>query len=207
MKKDVKKNQRKEWREDVEPTVQHSAVYLPMWLIGILGFLLYWGCNYVDNRGGNFSPLVYEPYVNTNQLVRFKPGGGDEFMTIGLQQYRLLCVACHQENGMGQGTQFPPLAGSEWVLAEGPNRLVRLVHAGLTGPITVSGQQFNAAMPPMGAGLDDKQLAAVLTYIRNAWGNSASRVTPEQVRRVREEMGARTAPFTAEELLRIPEGP
>jgi mono/diheme cytochrome c family protein len=200
MKKDVKTFS----PDDAEPTVHHGAIYFPMWLVGILGFLLYWGCNYVDNYGGNFSHLVYAPYLTTNELARVKPGGGDEAMTVGQQQYRLLCVACHQENGGGQAGQFPPLAGSDWVLAEGPNRLIRLIHTGVQGPMTVNGQAYNGAMPPMGAGLDDKQLAALVTYIRNSWGNQASKVTADQVKAVRADMGGRTDPHTADELLKLP---
>lgn len=190
--------------EDKEPTVHHGGIYLPMWLIGILGLMLYWGCNYVDKRGGRFEPLVYEPYLTTNQLASIRPGAGDNPVAQGAPLYRNLCVACHQESGLGIPGQFPPLAGSEWVIAEGPNRLIRLVHAGLVGPIVVNGEPYNAAMPPMGPVLNDKQMAAVLSYIRNAWGNQASIITPEQVRKARFEMQNRTEPFTADELKDLP---
>jgi mono/diheme cytochrome c family protein len=190
--------------EDKEPTVHHGGIYLPMWLIGILGLMLYWGCNYVDKRGGRFEPLVYEPYITTNQLAGLKPGGGDPLLAVGAQQYKLLCSPCHQESGLGAPGLAPPLAGSEWVIAGGPNRLIRIAHAGLSGPITVKGQVWNAAMPPMGPALDDKQMAGVISYIRSAWGNNASKVTPEQVQKVRADMGNRTDPYTAEQLEQIP---
>jgi len=59
-------------------------------------------------------------------------------------------------------------------------------------------------MPNMGASLSDDDLAAVLTYIRQSWGNKASAITPEQVKAVKAEVGNRTQPWTAAELMAIP---
>ena len=55
-------------REDREPTMGSGAVFLPMWIVGLLGFLIYWSCNFIDQRSGKFSQLVYEPYLSTNEL-------------------------------------------------------------------------------------------------------------------------------------------
>jgi mono/diheme cytochrome c family protein len=60
-------------------------------------------------------------------------------------------------------------------------------------------------MPAMGATMDDRQLAAVLYYIRNSWGNKGSKVTAEQVKKVRAELGGRSDAHTAEELLKLPD--
>jgi mono/diheme cytochrome c family protein len=189
---------------DTEPTVGSGAVYLPMWLVGLLGFLLYWGCNYVDDHGGSYSGLVYAPYLSTNQLASLKPGGGDVEMDLGRVHYKVLCAPCHQESGLGAANLAPPLAGSEWV-AGPPGRVIRIPQTGLTGPIKVNGKDWNQIMFAAGAGLDDKQLAAVLSYIRNSWGNSAPKVTAEQVKKVRGELQGRTDPHTAEELLKVTE--
>jgi mono/diheme cytochrome c family protein len=70
----------------------------------------------------------------------------------------------------------------------------------LAGPIEVNGQEWNLAMPAMGAALPDDDLAAVLTYIRQSWGNKATAITPEQVKAVRAEVGNRTQPWTADQL-------
>ncbi|MFK7851842.1 MAG: cytochrome c [Akkermansiaceae bacterium] len=108
-------------------------------------------------------------------------------MEIGKQQY-LVCGACHGQNGEG-GPAGPPLAGSEWVT--GPiSNLILIQLRGLTGPIEVKGKlyEFPAGMAPM-AYQNDEQVAGVLTYIRNSFGNKASAVKPEQVSALRGEVG------------------
>lgn len=178
-----------------------------MWLVGFLGIMLYWGCNYTDNHGGTFSALVYEPYLSTNQLAEFRPKGeGDILMARGRSVYKTICAPCHMESGTGDPTRFiPPLAESDWVTAEGPNRLIRIVLHGLTGPITVNGKTWSGtAMLAWRDTLSDEDIAAVLTYTRNAWGNRASPVSAEKVQEVRAATADRSDNWTEEELLRIP---
>jgi nitrite reductase (NO-forming) len=78
---------------------------------------------------------------------------------------------------------FPPLAGSDW-LGRGNDELIRIVLNGLSGPITVSGQDYNSVMPPMSQ-LTDDEVANILTYALNSWGNPGGRVSKEEVARVR----------------------
>ena len=108
-------------------------------------------------------------------------------MEIGKTAF-LLCGACHGQNGEG-GAIAPPLAGSEWV--KGPiSNLIRIQLRGLVGPITVAGKEYN--MPGGMAALNfqtDEQIAGVLTYVRNSFGNKASAVKPEQVAALRSEVG------------------
>lgn len=109
----------------------------------------------------------------------------------------MLCGACHGQNGEG-GPIAPPLAGSEWVTGPVSN-LIRIQLRGLQGPITVAGKEYN--MPGGMAALayqTDDQVAAVLTYIRNSFGNKASAVKAEQVAALRGEVGK--PPVTAAEL-------
>ncbi|NQW99829.1 c-type cytochrome [bacterium] len=100
----------------------------------------------------------------------------------------MLCGACHGQNGEG-GAVAPPLAGSEWVT--GPiSNLIRIQLRGLQGAITVAGKEYN--MPGGMAALSyqtDEQIASVLTYIRNSFGNKASAVKPAQVAALRSEVG------------------
>ncbi|WAC19242.1 cytochrome c [Luteolibacter sp. SL250] len=103
----------------------------------------------------------------------------------------LLCGACHGQNGEGVPMAGPPLAGSEWVTGPVSN-LVIIGFRGLTGPITVAGKEhteFVAGMAPMAAAMTDEDFAAVLTYIRNSFGNKASQVKPEWVKAFRGEIG------------------
>jgi len=101
-------------------------------------------------------------------------------MAMGKQQF-ISCAACHGAKGEGS-TIAPPLAKSDWV--NGPaERLIDIQLHGLQGPITVSGKSYNFPAPmPAQAYQTDEQIAAVLTYIRNSFGNSASVVKPEQVK-------------------------
>ena len=110
-------------------------------------------------------------------------------MAQGKTQYNL-CVACHGQNGEGSPLA-PPLANSEWVTGPWEN-LVKIQLRGLKGPIEVDGKVYDnlpAPMAPMGAGQPDENIAAVLTYIRNSFGNKADAVTPEQVKSLRSEEG------------------
>jgi len=101
----------------------------------------------------------------------------------------LLCAACHGQNGEG-GPAGPPLANSEWVTGPVSNLLL-IQMRGLEGPITVAGKEytFPAPMAAMGAAMPDEQLAAVLTYVRNSFGNKASAIKPEWIKAARGEMG------------------
>lgn len=125
----------------------------------------------------------------------------------GQTVYMQVCFACHQPTGLGLPGMFPPLAGSDWVAAKKPDRMIRMVLHGLTGLVTINGKPFATPaplMPPQGAALSDTQIADVLTYVRDAYGNKASAVTPEQVAAIREAEKTRTAMWTEAELQKIP---
>jgi mono/diheme cytochrome c family protein len=111
-------------------------------------------------------------------------------MQLGQTTYAL-CAACHGANGAGFETGGvtvgPPLAGSEWVTGPASN-LIRIQLRGLMGEITVKGKKYNLIMPPTGQ--TDEATAAVLTYIRNSFGNKAAPVTVEQVKMLRPEAAA-----------------
>lgn len=108
-------------------------------------------------------------------------------MEIGKTQF-MVCAACHGQNGEG-GPAGPPLAGSEWVTGPASN-LILIQLRGLTGPIEVAGKvyEFPAGMMAM-AYQTDEQIAGVLTYIRNHFGNKAPAVKPEEVAALRGEVG------------------
>ncbi|WP_257656493.1 c-type cytochrome [Parapedobacter lycopersici] len=102
--------------------------------------------------------------------------------------YTTYCRACHQSNGMGDGSRFPPIAESEWVSGD-KTRLISVILNGLTGPITVKGVSYNEAMPAHGSFLNDDQVAEVLTYIRGNFGNDSGPITAEEVAAVRKQGG------------------
>ncbi len=116
------------------------------------------------------------------------------------------CATCHQPDGKGMDPVYPPLAQSPWVTGD-EERLAKITLHGLWGKIEVNGKVYDPAkgIPPMtafGSLLDDKETAAVLTYVRNSWGNKASVVKPETVKKVREENKDRSIFWKPEELLK-----
>ncbi|WP_049722322.1 PVC-type heme-binding CxxCH protein [Gilvimarinus polysaccharolyticus] len=97
------------------------------------------------------------------------------------------CGTCHQADGKGlPAAQFPPLAGAEWVTGN-PERLIDITLHGLIGPINVKGQDYAGHVPMTQFKnlLNDDELAAVLSYVRNAFGNSATAISADQVAKVR----------------------
>lgn len=120
----------------------------------------------------------------------------------GEELYTMACLACHQAEGRGLEGIYPSLVKSDWVSGD-PTRLVKIIMHGLTGPIILNGKSFQSAsdlqMPAMG-GLSDKQIADVLTYIRSRFGNSASAISPDQVREIRAKTLDRNRPWLEDEL-------
>jgi mono/diheme cytochrome c family protein len=195
--------------EETEPVAERRPV--PIWIIVLLVVLLYWGDMYIMNHGadvmgktGPFPKLVFDPYRNYEDLVMANPiDPVGEARRKGKLVFNLACVACHQGTGQGTPGQFPPLAGSDWVNAEGPNRIIRIVLNGASGPITVLGQQFNNTMVAWKDTLSDEQIASVLTYVRSEWGNKSAAVTPEQVKKIRAQVADRGEPWSEAELGKV----
>jgi mono/diheme cytochrome c family protein len=108
------------------------------------------------------------------------------------------CMSCHQANGRGLPPVYPPLRGSEIVLGE-PSTLAKILLHGLEGKIEVDGQTYNQVMPAAPLRTDE-EIAAVLSYVRSAWGNSAGAIDAAMVAKVREETKGRNRSMTAREL-------
>ena len=106
-------------------------------------------------------------------------------MEKGKRVYTQTCVACHQAEGQGLPGVFPPLAKSDFLMADKPRAITALLQ-GLSGPVSVNGQTYNGVMPPVM--INDDQVAQVLTYVRNSWGNEGEAVTLEEVRKVRAQI-------------------
>jgi nitrite reductase (NO-forming) len=104
----------------------------------------------------------------------------------GKQVYMGVCFVCHMPDGKGLASVFPPLAGSDYLMAD-RDRAIRIVLKGLLGPVTVNGVTFNSAMPPQEAVLTEQQVADVLTFVTNEWGNKGAPFAVDDVRRVKNE--------------------
>ena len=115
------------------------------------------------------------------------------------------CATCHLTHGKGNANVYPPLVNSPWVLGD-KDRLIKMTLHGLWGKMTVNGKTYDPSrgVPPMTAFrslLNDNELAAVLTFVRNTWGNKGSKVEPEDVKRVRAETISRSTFWTPDDLL------
>ena len=112
--------------------------------------------------------------------------------------YNTICFACHQPSGLGLPGLAPTLVGSDWVTGP-PDKLVRIVTQGLTGPIEVNGTKWQLEMPAV-THLSDEDLAAVLTYVRREWENEGTPVTSADITATRAKINGRTTAWTAVEL-------
>jgi len=113
------------------------------------------------------------------------------------------CSTCHQPDGKGlSASGFPPLTGTPWVTGN-DERLIKIALKGLHGPIEVLGRKYAGQVPmtPFGGMLKDDEVAAVLTYVRNSFGNKAPAVSPDKVKEVRAATKDKTGFYSPAELL------
>ena len=104
-------------------------------------------------------------------------------MAAGKKVYTMYCLTCHQADGGGVTNMNPPLIKTTYVFGD-KNRIIKIVLKGLTEPIDIDGDTYTNVMPPL-AHLTDKEVADVLTYVRNSFGNKAAAVTVAEVKKVR----------------------
>jgi len=140
------------------------------------------------------------------EVVTDLKGIGRELFIKGKEIYARdgYCSTCHQANGGGlSASGFPGLLGTQWVLGN-DERLIKLVLKGIMGPIEVNGISYAGQVPmtPFGGMLNDDEVAAVLTYVRNAFGNKAPVILPDQVKKVREAVKDKTGFYSPDELLK-----
>ena len=113
------------------------------------------------------------------------------------------CVTCHQQDGKGLDPSFPSIENSPWVAGD-KDRLIKLSMYGLMGPMEVNGKKYDGQVPmtPFGGMLNDEEMAAVLTYVRNSFGNKAEPIQPSEVKKVRTANKDRVMFHNAAELLK-----
>ena len=134
-------------------------------------------------------------------------GSDRELFVLGKEIYARegLCSTCHQPDGGGlTASEFPPLRGTPWVTGS-PERLIKLVLKGLMGPMEVAGRSYSGQVPmtPHEGMLDDTEVAAVLTYVRNSFGNKATPISANLVKKVREEVKGKKGFWSPQELLKM----
>lgn len=134
---------------------------------------------------GEINEGIYMPEGGAIQTLPTKASAGPavaktvaERVEAGRRIYSQSCMACHMTNGEGLANVFPPLAAADYLNAD-PNRAIRTVLHGLTGEVTVNGVTYNNIMPAQM--LSDEQVANVLTFVYQSWGNKAQEITPAMV--------------------------
>jgi len=139
-----------------------------------LGFGLFLlGCFPFENSARLSTPI----WDNNYTLVQTKN------LLPGKEIYADFCIQCHGANGKGDGKNFPPLDGSDW-LTKKRRQSIHSVKFGQSGEIVVNKMKFNNSMPPIG--LSNKEVADVMNYIMNSWGNKQSKiVTANEVEQIK----------------------
>ncbi len=108
-----------------------------------------------------------------------------EVLEKGEEVYKKYCLACHQSDGSGNPGMFPPLSETKTVNGD-KETLINIILNGMQGKIIVKGEVYNQVMVPHSF-LSDKEIAAVLTYIRNSFGNNSGAITEDEVGKLRPE--------------------
>lgn len=114
----------------------------------------------------------------------------EERIARGKTVYTSICMACHQAEGQGIPKAFPPLAKADYLNADTDRAIATVIH-GLQGKVTINGEVYDSIMPQLG--LNDEQVANVLTYVYSQWGNNGTEVLPERVKLVRATVPAPSA--------------
>ena len=122
-----------------------------------------------------------------------------------LYEREAYCGTCHQEQGQGLASAgYPPLRQSKWV-RENEDRLIKLTLKGIYGPMTVLNRDYKGLVPmtPFEGLMNDEEIAAVLTFVRNRFGNRGSVIYPKKVEEVRAKIAKKDGFYTAKELLKL----
>lgn len=187
-----------------KPLPKDSYPMLPIILLFVFSALIFVAAVYIDHYSAGFDPMVYDEAYNPKNAAPAKPVQIDP-VAQGKRLFNSICITCHQPTGEGIPGVYPPLAGSEWVLGN-EERNVRILLHGLQGKLTVKGHDFNGVMPdfgPDGSNWSDDQIAYVLTFVRQEWGNKAGAIKPEDVAKIRAASAGHKGAMSEESLLEI----
>jgi mono/diheme cytochrome c family protein len=186
------------WTEKEEPAEGFSQ--LPILLIFLFAGLVFWSGLYIANRAGGFQWDVYDDHWRRGNEANQTQAAYDPIRA-GERLFKANCQQCHGPEGLGQPGTYPPLAGSPWVVGT-QDRPISILLEGMTGKATVLGNDYNGSMPALGQILKDKEVAAVLTFVRQAWGTGGSPVDEDRVAALRGQLGVR-GPWSPDEMLKL----
>ena len=107
-----------------------------------------------------------------------------ESINRGFIVYKDFCFACHLPNGVGVSGAFPPLAKSDFLM-KNREESIKAIKYGMTGEVVVNGETYNSVMAPLG--LSDEEVADVMNYISNSWGNKNNTIiTAKEVSKIQQ---------------------
>jgi mono/diheme cytochrome c family protein len=177
-------------REHADPSERVQPIPLLAALVTVAVVIA--GVAYMFFSGPFGSPMLGDRRTVADLMAKPKTAGGAETVD-GKTIFSANCMACHQATGTGVPGVFPPLDGSEWVMADGRIVINILLH-GIEGEIKVKDTIYKGAMPSFDK-FSDAEVAAVASYVRSQWSNNAAAISAEQVA-VERKATIRTTPFT-----------
>jgi mono/diheme cytochrome c family protein len=180
---------------------------LPLVLLFVFSGLIFYAGTYLNRYSVRYDASAFDE--NAKSTKGAVAAAKVDPLVLGKKNYELVCATCHQATGTGVAGIYPPLAGSEWVNGSA-ERVIRIVLYGLKGAVKVKGVEYSAAaMPVIGKvpgspyNWSDEKIAAVLTYIRQSFGNNAPAITSEQVAAIHAKE-ADHKEWSQDELLKLP---
>ncbi len=184
---------------------------LPWWVLGAFGVILILGGVHFGIYHGGFRGDIFDDRDSSPELLSArKVSTGASAVAVAelslAEQGKAVysnCQPCHQANGQGVPGQFPTLVGTEWVTGS-EKHLIAILLKGLAGPLKVGDAVYNGAMPAWEKQLSNKKIAAVASYVRSAWGNTASEISEAMVAAVKKELSERNDPWSEQDLRAIP---
>lgn len=204
-------------REKPEPSAEVTPI--PLWLTSVCALATIWAGVYFGIFNGGLSGSVYNEYESSPAVLFPLPkkagaetGGAEVTLTLAQQGKTVFqdkCASCHQLSGQGLPGSVPPLAKSEWVLGS-DRRMLAIVLKGAQGPITVHGTKNTYVGQTMAAWegqLSPKKIAAVTSYVRQEWGNTAPEISEAKVVAAKKLFADQKVAWTEEQLLQIPDEP
>lgn len=155
------------------------------------------GAGPLADRASRILPRIEWPGKPGSKPVAPLSAAEQQRFDAGREVFTNTCAACHQADGRGRDRVAPTLVGADLVLAS----------PGVSARILINGKEGSTGlMPPLGQGLSDDQIAAVLTYIRRQWGNTASPVDAATIRGARSETSGRARPWSQDEIAALAAG-
>lgn len=171
----------------------------PWWLYAIILVTFAFGFFYIGFYFGEFTYQPHQLYIS--QAENEAPAEEAELsqMELGENIYGRVCSTCHQSNGEGVDGAFPTLVGTDYVTGN-VGRFAGIIVHGLYGEMEVNSDTYNGNMPAWGEEISDEEVAAVMTYVRNSFGNNSSDVPVDSIKSYRETYGDRTSQWEVGEL-------